>query len=57
MAVRAEFEKMKKSNMILSKAVAVQHNKLQEAAHKEQEVAYKDQVMVHLNQLMRIANI
>lgn len=44
MAVKNEFERMRKANLLLSRAVAVQHGKLQEASQKEEELAQKDQV-------------
>lgn len=52
MAIKNEFEKLKKVNGILSKAVAVQHSRLQDAAHKEQEVASKDQEIQGLKEML-----
>lgn len=37
-ALKAEFEKVKKGNAILSKAVSVQHSRLQELGTKDQEI-------------------
>lgn len=52
LAIKTEFEKLKKANGILSKAVAVQHSRLQEASQREHEFAAKDQEMQNMKEML-----
>jgi len=53
MALKTEFDKLKRDNAILSKAVAVQHSRLQELSGKEQELQRMREMLAHYQDRLR----
>ena len=52
-ALKTEFDKLKKDNVILSKAVAVQHSRLQELGGKEQELQCMRELLAQYQDRLR----